>query len=403
MGSNPIALISVVRLREEKENRASSARSWHRRWFTFRYNRVMRQGTGMPQARLGLCSIISLVLSACTSPDLSVGGQIPTPSVSISEDSLPAQSTSAPATTQPAGEPVFTIQEYDVPSGAHPHDVAPAVDGGVWYTAQRQGALGYLDPVNGETHHIPLGVGSAPHGVIVGPDGAPWITDTGLNAIVRVDPQTEEVRIYPMPSAGNVGVHTAVFADGILWFTGQAGFYGRLNPATGEVQVYEAPRGRGPYGITAAPSGDIYYASLAGNYVGRVDPDNGAVTELELPTPHQGARRVWADSLGRIWVSEWNVGQVALYDPGTNSWREWKLPGDNPFAYAVYVDEQDGVWLSDFGSNALVLFDPQSELFTVFELPSLNGEVRQVHGRAGEIWGAESRVDKLIVIRTASP
>jgi virginiamycin B lyase len=55
-------------------------------------------------------------------------------------------------------------------------------DGGIWYTAQRKGALGYLDPSYGKTELIPLGEGSAPHGVIVGPDGAPWITDGGLNA-----------------------------------------------------------------------------------------------------------------------------------------------------------------------------------------------------------------------------
>jgi len=39
-----------------------------------------------------------------------------------------------------------TVQYYAVPSDAHPHDVAPATDGGVWYTAQHQEALGYLDP-----------------------------------------------------------------------------------------------------------------------------------------------------------------------------------------------------------------------------------------------------------------
>jgi virginiamycin B lyase len=63
------------------------------------------------------------------------------------------------------------------------------------------------------------------------------------------------------------------------------------------------------------------------------------------------------------------------------------------------VDERDRVWLSDFGGNALVIFDPVSEAFSVFELLSPSGEVRQIHGRAGEIWAAESRVDKLIVIR----
>jgi virginiamycin B lyase len=60
------------------------------------------------------------------------------------------------------------------------------------------------------------------------------------------------------------------------------------------------------------------------------------------------------------------------------------------------------VWLSDFAGNALVRFDPNSEAFTVFELPSPSGQVRQIAGRPGEIWGAESGADKLIVIRTGS-
>src|SRR5262252_6149094 len=66
-----------------------------------------------------------------------------------------------------------TFQEYPVPSGSGPHDVAPAPDGTVWYTAQSSGELGRLDPATGKTHHIKLGAGSHPHGVIVGPDGAP--------------------------------------------------------------------------------------------------------------------------------------------------------------------------------------------------------------------------------------
>jgi virginiamycin B lyase len=77
------------------------------------------------------------------------------------------------------------IQEFPVPSGSQPHDVAPAKNASVWYTAQGSGELGLLDPSTGKTRHISLGQGSAPHGVIVGPDGAPWITDGGLNAIVR--------------------------------------------------------------------------------------------------------------------------------------------------------------------------------------------------------------------------
>jgi len=298
----------------------------------------------------------------------------------------------------------YQIQEFPVPAGSHPHDVAPAPDGTVWYTAQGSGALGRLDPASGETRHIPLGSTSAPHGVIVGPDGAPWVTDGGLNAIVRVDPQSEEIQIFPLPAdSGYANLNTAVFdLMGILWFTGQNGIYGRLDPSTGDIQAFEAPRGRGPYGITITPGGSIYYASLAGHHIAHIDPQTNEATVLEPPTPVQGARRVWSDSLGRIWVSEWDAGQVAVYNPVDESWQEWALPGNASRAYAVYVDEQDMVWLSDFGSNALVRFDPMREQFTVYKIPSPLAQVRQILGRPGEIWGAESGADKLILIQTVS-
>jgi len=133
--------------------------------------------------------------------------------------------------------------------------------------------------------------------------------------------------------------------------------------------------------------------------VGRIDPKTGEATVLDPPTPNQGARRVWPDSQGRIWVSEWNAGKVAVYDPSEETWREWKLPGSAPRAYAVYVDELDMVWLSDFGANSVVRFDPESEEFEVFDLPSNPSNVRQILGRDGEVWLPESAADQLVRIR----
>ena len=68
--------------------------------------------------------------------------------------------------------------------------------------------------------------------------------------------------------------------------------------------------------------------------------------------------------------------------------------------YAVYVDDLDIVWVSDFGSNVLARFDPTTELFDVYPLPHDPGDVRQILGRPGEIWGAESAADHLVLIRT---
>ena len=54
------------------------------------------------------------------------------------------------------------------------------------------------------------------------------------------------------------------------------------------------------------------------------------VTVLDPPTPRQGARRVWSDSKGNIWVAEWNAGQLSRYDPKTSQWKAWKPPGERP-------------------------------------------------------------------------
>src|SRR3990170_4715134 len=250
-------------------------------------------------------------------------GAVPPPTVVDSAALAPSiqeESTSAaPAAASLPDAATISIQEYPVPPGSRPHDAAPAPDGTVWYTAQAVGSLGRLDPATGKTHHIPLGPGSAPHGVIIGPDGAAWVTDSGLNAIVRVDPITEAVAVYPLPAdSGYANLNTAAFdGAGVLWFTGQSGVYGRLNPVTGEVAVFDSPRGRGPYGIDSTPDGDVYFVSLAGSYMARIDPTTDSALELEPPFPGQGARRVWADSAGRLWIAEWNAGQLGMYDPAS--------------------------------------------------------------------------------------
>jgi len=343
--------------------------------------------------------LLGAVVAGCSS--------VPSASPSTIPSRVASPSTSVPASAEPSspppGELVFEVERFPVPAGSHPHDVAPAVDGGVWYTAQRSGRLGWLDPASGDVREIALGTGSAPHGVIVGPDGAPWITDSGLNAILRVDPETDAVTRYALPSqAAGANLNTAAFdRNGMLWFTGQAGFYGRLDPASGTVDVWAAPRGRGPYGITATPSGDIYYASLAGSFLGQVDIEDGSTTILDPPTAPAGVRRAWSDSAGRIWIAEWDAGQVGVYDPADRSWREWPLPGESPQAYAVYVDELDAVWLTDFTTDAIVRFDPVTATFQTFSPVSKPSAIRQLLGRPGEVWGAESAADRLVVVRYA--
>lgn len=290
---------------------------------------------------------------------------------------------------------------YQLPQGTGPHDVAPAPDGTVWYTGQRNGVLGRLDPETGKTEEVPLGPGASPHGVIIGPDGAAWVTEGGQNAIARVDPTTKAVKLFPLPKEfPDANLNTAAFdKKGMLWFTGQTGVYGRVDPASGKVEAWAAPKGRGPYGITATPSGDVWYASLAGDHIAQIDTATGAATVVEPPKPGSGPRRIWSDSKGVLWVSLWRSGGIGRYDPATKVWKVFPMPKSTTGTYSVFVDDKDRVWATDWPANAIQRFDPKTEIYETFVSNKSGANVRQMLGRPGEAWAAESGTNRLSVIR----
>jgi virginiamycin B lyase len=286
------------------------------------------------------------------------------------------------------------VSYFPVPRGSHPHDVAPAPDGTVWYAAQSAGALG-------STIQISLGPNSAPHGVIVGPDRAAWVTDGGQNAIVRVKPGTHVIKKFPLAKGfEDANLNTATFDRvGVLWFTGQNGIYGRVESAGGKVDAWKAPKGVGPYGVTTTPNGEVWYASLAGDHIARVDTVSGEATMVARPRPRVGPRRIWSDSKGLLWVSFWTSGELGRYDPQKKSWTVWPLPKSKEGCYAIFVDNKDRVWVSDWGANAIHRFDPATQRFPSFPSDRLRADVRQILGRPGELWAAESGTERLVVIR----
>ena len=172
-----------------------------------------------------------------------------------------------------------------------------------------------------------------------------------------------------------------------------AGFVGQL------LVVLQAPRGVGPYGITTTPNGDVWYASLAGDHIAKIDTVSGDALVVPPPKPGVGPRRIWSDSKGLLWVSLWNTGEVGRYDPMAKTWKVWPLPKSKQGCYAVFVDDKDKVWLTDWPANAIVRFDPVTEKFESFPSDRRNASVRQLLGRPGEMWGAESGTDRLVVIR----
>ena len=294
------------------------------------------------------------------------------------------------------------VAYFPVPAGAHPHDVAAAPDGTVWYTAQQQGALGILDPRTGKVEQVRLGPRRVAawrdrragrrglgHRERAERDRARRSEEQGGEAVRAAEglrerePQHRDLRQEPACSGSPA--RTASTAASIR--------------RAGKVDAWKAPKGYGPYGIATTPSGEVWYASLAGDYIARIDTATGAATVVDPPKPGVGPRRIWSDSKGLLWVSFWHAGELARYDPAAKTWKTYALPKSRSGCYSVYVDDKDKVWVTDFVANAILRFDPATEKFESFPSNKRGAAVRQMLGRAGEVWGAESGTDRLVVLR----
>jgi len=117
------------------------------------------------------------------------------------------------------------------------------------------------------------------------------------------------------------------------------------------------------------------------------------------PKPGSGPRRIWSDSKGVLRVSLWGAGGIGRYDPAAKNWKVYRMPNSTTGTYSVFVDDKDRVWATDWPANAIQRFNPKTETYETFVSNKSGASVRQMLGRPGEAWAAESGTNRLAVIR----
>ena len=138
---------------------------------------------------------------------------------------------------------------------------------------------------------------------------------------------------------------------------------------------------------------------MRGDHIARIDTATGAATVVDPPKPGVGP----APHL--VGLERHPLGQLLAFGrdrplrSAANTWKTYALPKSKSGCYSVYVDEKDKVWVTDFVANAIMRFDPATEKFEAFPSSRKRASVRQMLGRPGEAWGAESGTDRLVVIR----
>ena len=209
------------------------------------------------------------------------------------------------------------VKEYVVPAGSRPHDVAPA--------AQRHGLVhraGHREAGEAGSGERQRDRSRARRRL-----GAPRRHRRAGRRCLgdRRRPQRDRARRSPhtrrqaVPAPGLERVrepqHGHVRPARPALVHGTERHLRPPQPRSGALRVFRAPGGPGPYGIATTPGGQVWYSSLAGSYIARIDSTRARRRSSGRRRKGEGARRVWADSRGRLWVSEWNAGRVARYDP----------------------------------------------------------------------------------------
>ncbi|MGH6768124.1 MAG: virginiamycin B lyase family protein [Xanthobacteraceae bacterium] len=276
------------------------------------------------------------------------------------------------------GSMQVSFKEYVTPKlGQRTRDPIQAADGTIWWVGQWGNLMGRLNPNTGEMKEYPLPANAMPHTVELDAQGRPWYTGNKNGTVGYIDPATGKATVFKMPDPNAKDPHTLVFdKNGTAWFSLQnSNMIGRLNPKTGEIKLVTAPQpGSKPYGVKIDAAGHPWVACNGKPCLLRLDPNTMAITEFKLPLAGTTVRRLDIAPDGMIWYVNSGKGQIGRLDPKTGQAKEWPSPsGPRSHPYGIVV--LDGaIWYNESNQrpDALVRFDPKTETFQSWPIPSGN-------------------------------
>ena len=303
-----------------------------------------------------------------------------------------------------------TFREWKAPTlGQRPHDPLWARDGKLWWTGQYQSRIGNVDTKTGQTREYVLDTpNSGPHGIVEDAQGNIWYTGINVQEVGKVDPRTGVVTEYKLNNPDARGPHTPMFdKKGILFFTIQNGYVGRLNTANGDMKIVKSPSTPSyPYGIRVDSNNLLWYVDFQQPKLASVNPDTMEIKEYTLPRADARPRRIGITADNMIWYADFPKGFIGRLDPKTGQFKEWASPG-GPLSRPYGMDTVgDIVWYSEAGvkPNTLVRFDPKSEQWQTWAIPSGGHVVRFIDATPdGNIVMAESGINRVALAEVKNP
>ena len=280
------------------------------------------------------------------------------------------------------------VTEYDMKRPTtQPHDVLLDKNGNVWYSDFGELFISKFDPKTLKLTEYPTKEfkPGAPVGNLsleFDYEGKLWFDTMHQGAIGNIDPKNGEIKYYPLPPEWNdnrvqlnfVGLRHDV--DGKVWTksVGTVDVF-RLDLASGKWERFHPTDFLPPghrysiYQLISDSKNNVWMAEFEDGYLGKIDAKTLKVTWFPLPSPHGRARRMEIDDQDRILVTEYRANKVALFDTKTEQFTEYDLP-PLTFPYRAEIDKNGELWTGGMSSDRVVRLDPKSGKAVEYLMPS---------------------------------
>jgi streptogramin lyase len=250
----------------------------------------------------------------------------------------------------------YTLQEFPLPSGSRPMNIAVDASGIAWFTENGRDRIGRVDGSTGITHEFAISTTEvAPIDLDIAPDGSIWFTERGAEHVGQLIVTTTtdyEVREFYVghPSFPDIELSgIAVESNDRIWaILSNYDRIARLQPSVPRVDRTAPLETPGyPFMLALAPDGvRMWFTELHGNRVSLVF---GSTMELGLrytvPTSNSQPYDLAVDSTGAVWFSErlgGNVGRLVV--TSTVTFTEFPVPLPRARIQGLALDSNDVVW-----------------------------------------------------------
>jgi virginiamycin B lyase len=335
--------------------------------------------------------------------------EIPTPSPACLPQGLDVDGDGTVFYTETAAGKIARVvapnvtTEYALPSGASPNIVKVA-GSFVWFTDGGNAAVGRLDPLTSAVVEYPVPSGSPPNFLQIAPDGSKWFSEpSGVGRLsptgvitewqVTLEKDDSHIEQLSLDPAGNVWF-TELDYDGV----GPDGtnLVRRLHPASNVVRAYPVPTlGGTPAGVVAAPSGKVWVSEYFAGALALLDPDAAPFTSVVVPpnastsAPRAAGPRAHPGTHTSPVVTPVTTVNSHVTPVATPGWLAYPIPTPGANAEDMRLDGLGNLYFEEDGGMLGVL-DPSSGHVVEYPIPSPDSGYYNIALSSGGLWFAEA-------------